>query len=160
MANGFADGYFGMQVNSDTERRILFSVWSPSDESAPAKIPEALKIKLQRKGIGVTVGEFGNEGAGGQSYLNYSWEAATTYRFLINAKPTSSRFTAYTTYFCVPHEGRWRLIASFLRPETRTHLKSLSSFLENFNPNFGDLERLFCLKKSVDIWSWKMDRIK
>lgn len=29
MANGFGQGYFGMQVNSETERRILFSVWSP-----------------------------------------------------------------------------------------------------------------------------------
>ncbi|HPT32076.1 MAG TPA: DUF5077 domain-containing protein, partial [Prolixibacteraceae bacterium] len=29
MANGFSEGYFGFQVNSETERRILFSVWSP-----------------------------------------------------------------------------------------------------------------------------------
>src|SRR5690606_31343397 len=27
MANGFGEGYFGFQVNSNTERRILFSVW-------------------------------------------------------------------------------------------------------------------------------------
>ena len=27
MACGFARGYFGMQVNSATERRIIFSVW-------------------------------------------------------------------------------------------------------------------------------------
>lgn len=26
MANGFGEGYFGFQVNSPTERRILFSV--------------------------------------------------------------------------------------------------------------------------------------
>jgi hypothetical protein len=29
MANGFGEGYFGFQVNSKTERRVLFSVWSP-----------------------------------------------------------------------------------------------------------------------------------
>ena len=28
MANGFGEGYFGIQVNSESERRILFSVWS------------------------------------------------------------------------------------------------------------------------------------
>lgn len=28
MANGFGEGYFGIQVNSETERRVLFSVWS------------------------------------------------------------------------------------------------------------------------------------
>ncbi|HSO87679.1 MAG TPA: DUF5077 domain-containing protein, partial [Draconibacterium sp.] len=29
MACGFAQGYFGIQVNSEIERRVLFSVWSP-----------------------------------------------------------------------------------------------------------------------------------
>ena len=35
MANGFGEGYFGMQVNSKTERRILFSVWSPFQNRRP-----------------------------------------------------------------------------------------------------------------------------
>ena len=43
MANGFAEGYFGFQVNSDTERRILFSVWSPFATDNPDEIPEEQK---------------------------------------------------------------------------------------------------------------------
>ncbi|MBS1656337.1 MAG: DUF5077 domain-containing protein, partial [Bacteroidetes bacterium] len=39
MADGFAEGYFGMQVNSPTERRVLFSVWSPFATDDPKKIP-------------------------------------------------------------------------------------------------------------------------
>ena len=35
MANGFGQGYFGMQVNSESERRVLFSVWSPYDTQNP-----------------------------------------------------------------------------------------------------------------------------
>lgn len=35
MANGFNVGYFGMQVNSPTERRFLFSVWSPYSTDNP-----------------------------------------------------------------------------------------------------------------------------
>ncbi len=31
MANGFGEGYFGIQVNGPTERRVLFSVWSLLD---------------------------------------------------------------------------------------------------------------------------------
>lgn len=31
MTNGFGQGYFGIQVNSETERSILFSVWSGYD---------------------------------------------------------------------------------------------------------------------------------
>jgi hypothetical protein len=34
------------------------------------------------------------------------------------------------------------LIASFLRPKIVTYLKGIYSFLENFNPNSGDQERL------------------
>ena len=69
MVNGFGEGYFGMQCNSETERRILFSVWSPFDTQEPKLIPDSLKIKLLRKGEGVYIGEFGNEGSGGKSFL-------------------------------------------------------------------------------------------
>ena len=33
MACGFARGYFGMQVNSPSERRIIFSVWDAGNEA-------------------------------------------------------------------------------------------------------------------------------
>jgi len=62
MANGFAEGYFGIQVNSATERRILFSVWSPYATDNPASIPSEFKINMLNKGKDVHAGEFGNEG--------------------------------------------------------------------------------------------------
>ena len=142
MANGFAEGYFGMQVNSDTERRILFSVWSPFNTDNPAAIPPDQKIILLKKGTDVVTGEFGNEGAGGQSYLKYNWKAENTYRFLLQGKPTTDNFTVYTAYFFAPEQDKWLLIASFKRPKTATYLKNLYSFLENFNPETGNLERL------------------
>src|SRR5690606_5261534 len=40
MANGFTGGYFGIQVNSESERRVLFSVWSPYSTDNPEDIPE------------------------------------------------------------------------------------------------------------------------
>ena len=33
MACGWHRGYFGMQVNSPTERRIIFSVWDSGNEA-------------------------------------------------------------------------------------------------------------------------------
>ncbi len=66
MANGFAEGYFGIQVNSLTERRVLFSVWSPFNTDNQKEIPESHKIVMLKKGATVHAGEFGNEGAGGQ----------------------------------------------------------------------------------------------
>ena len=83
MAAGFGEGYFGMQYNSPTERRVLFSVWSPFDTQDPNEIPDDQKIRLLRKGKNVHIGEFGNEGSGGQSYLKYPWKAGSTYKFLM-----------------------------------------------------------------------------
>lgn len=141
MACGFGEGYFGMQVNSPTERHILFSVWSPFNTDDPKSIPEAHKIKMLKKGEGVYTGEFGNEGAGGQSYLNYIWKAGNTYRFLLHGAPGKDSLTTYTAYFFIPETNKWQLIASFSRPKTNTYLKHFHSFLENFSPVQGDLSR-------------------
>ncbi|MBI9064898.1 MAG: DUF3472 domain-containing protein [Marinilabiliaceae bacterium] len=141
MANGFGEGYFGMQVNSDTERRVLFSVWSPFKTDDPSTIPDDYKIILLEKGEGVTIGEFGNEGSGGQSYLKYNWKAGNTYRFLLRGKPVGNDFTQYTAYFFAPEVGEWKLIASFKRPHTSTWLTHQYSFLENFHTETGAITR-------------------
>ncbi|CAH0995797.1 hypothetical protein EMA8858_01924 [Emticicia aquatica] len=142
MANGFGEGYFGMQVNSEKERRILFSVWSPFETDNPETIPQDQKILLLKKGTNVYTGEFGNEGSGGQSYLKYNWKADNTYKFLLQGKPTSDNYTIYSAYFFAPEENKWLLIASFKRPKTSTYLKNLYSFLENFIPETGNQERM------------------
>lgn len=141
MANGFKDGYFGIQVNSETERRILFSVWSPFDTQDPNEIPDDHKIILLGKGDGVTSGEFGNEGSGGQSYKVYNWKADTTYKFLLKGVPAENNSTDYTAYFYTPEDGKWNLIASFRRPQASRYLKNLYSFLENFDTKTGYITR-------------------
>jgi Domain of unknown function (DUF3472) len=130
-----------MQVNSLTERHILFSVWSPYVTDNPQAIPDSLKIVLLKKGEGVHAGVFGDEGSGGQSYLNYPWKAGSTYRFLLHARPVDHNYTEFTAWFFAPEEGRWRLIASFSRPQTQGWLTGLHSFLENFEPERGNHER-------------------
>jgi len=141
MANGFGAGYFGMQVNSATERRVLFSVWSPYQTDDPASIPADQRIRLDRKGANVTTNDFGNEGSGGQSYLRYNWVAGQTYQFLLRGHPVADGYTVYTAYFKAATESSWQLIASFRRPKTTTYLKSLHSFLENFIPETGNRTR-------------------
>ncbi|RDC57059.1 DUF3472 domain-containing protein [Pedobacter chinensis] len=141
MANGFGEGYFGMQVNGPNERRILFSVWSPFNTDDPKSIPESHQIKMLKKGENVHTGEFGNEGSGGQSYLKYMWKAGNTYKFLLHGVPAKDSTTNYTAYFFAPETNQWQLIASFKRPKTQTYLKRFHSFLENFSPVQGDLSR-------------------
>lgn len=141
MANGFSGGYFGIQVNSETERRVLFSVWSPYNTDNPDEIPEDHKIKLLKKGEEVNTGEFGNEGSGGQSFLRYNWKTGHTYKFLLKGEPIENDYTNYTAWFFAPEEGEWRLIASFSRPKTNSWLTGFHSFLENFSPDQGIYER-------------------
>jgi len=142
MANGFGEGYFGIQVNGPTERRILFSVWSPFRTDNPRDIPEDQRVVALAKGEGIRIGEFGNEGSGGgQSFLVYPWRSGDTYRFLNRAKPDGKGNTIYTAWFHSPATEEWQLIASFRRPKTDKHLTGIHSFLENFSDRNGWIER-------------------
>ena len=141
MANGFGQGYFGMQVNSAQERRVLFSVWSPFKTDNPKDIPKDQRIVSLARGPEVHIGEFGNEGSGGQSYLVYPWKAGRTYRFLTRVVPNGDNSTTYTCWFGDLAADEWRLIASFRRPRTDTHLKGFHSFLESFSPTHGFIGR-------------------
>ena len=141
MANGFGQGYFGFQVNSAKERRVLFSVWSPFKTDNPRDIPEDQRIASLARGPEVHIGTFGNEGSGGQSYLVYPWKAGKTYRFLTKVEPDGKGNTVYTSWFGDKAADEWRLIASFRRPKTDTHLSGFHSFLESFSPTHGFIGR-------------------
>lgn len=141
MANGFGEGYFGIQVNGPKERRVLFSVWSPFKTNDPSSIPKDQRIVALGRGRDVHVGEFGNEGSGGQSYLVYPWKAGVTYRFLTEVTPQGNDNTIYTAWFGDKSADEWRLIARFRRPKTDTHLRGYHSFLESFSPVHGHIER-------------------
>ncbi|MEZ6134032.1 MAG: DUF3472 domain-containing protein [Pirellulaceae bacterium] len=141
MANGFGEGYFGFQVNSSSERRVLFSVWSPFRTDNPAEIPPEDRVATLSKGENVKAQDFGNEGSGGQSYLVYPWKADVTYRFLTEVKPDGHGNTEYTSWFGDKQANEWLLIASFRRPKTDKHLTGYHSFLESFSPDFGYLQR-------------------
>jgi hypothetical protein len=132
MSNGFNGGYFGIQVNSPTERRVLFSIWD-ADNGA--------KTTLVRKGANVVDNTFGGEGTGGQSYLLYNWVAGNTYRFITRATPDGAGATDFSAWFYAPETNAWRFIATWKRPATTTYHAGVYSFLENFIDTKGYLER-------------------
>lgn len=132
MANGFGQGYMGIQVKSTSERWILFSVWD-ADNGA--------KTTLVSKGAGVVDNAFGGEGTGGQTYLSYNWMAGTTYRFITRARPDGKGGSDYSAWFFAPETGKWRYIATWKRPAISTYLTGVHSFLENFIDTLGYTER-------------------
>lgn len=141
-ACGFARGYFGIQVNSPTERRIIFSVWDSGKEPTDrSKVAADDRVQLIAKGPDVFVSGFGNEGTGGHSHLVYPWKTGETYRFLVSAQPDGNS-TIYSGYFYFPEKHAWGLIASFRAPKDGGYLRHLYSFNEDFEGANGQQKRL------------------
>lgn len=139
-ANGFNNGYFGLQVNGPTDRRIIFSIWSPAKTDIPSEVPEEDRVLLLRKGADdVLVKEFGGEGSGGHSNWPYAWKTDTTYGFLVKGETSTvaAGNTEYTGWF--KDADTWHLITSWSRPRSEPNLgKRYYSFLENFREETGD----------------------
>lgn len=142
MANGFAGGYFGLQVAADGGRRVLFSVWSTFKTDDPKLIPAEFTVKGVRRGDGVTVQDFGNEGSGAQSFMAYDWQAGQTYAFLTSAEyDAETNATTFTGYFR-GHDGQWRLVAALRQPHPSARsIVGAYSFLENFLTAQGWIDR-------------------
>ncbi len=143
MACGFARGYFGIQVNGPSERRVIFSVWDAGNEAIDRnKVADSNKVQLLAKGEDVFADGFGNEGTGGHSHWVYPWKTGVTYGLLVTALPDSaSQTTVYTGYFFLPDSKKWKLIASFKAPHDGTFLHNLYSFNENFVGLNGQFQR-------------------
>ncbi len=143
MATGFARGYFGMQVNSPTERRIIFSVWDAGDGGTAndrSTVRADDQTQLLGKGEGVVAEVFGNEGTGGHSHLVYDWKTGSTQRFFVTATLDGTH-TIYSGYWFHPDRRQWQLIASFRAPKDGQGLRRLYSFSENFEGATGHLMR-------------------
>jgi len=143
MACGFSRGYFGMQINSETERRIIFSVWDAGngtnaiDRSNVAKDDQT---QLVAKGEGVEASVFGHEGTGGHSHLVYPWKTGQAQKFVVAVKPEGNH-TTYSGYWFHPEKQSWMLIASFKAPKDGSYLRGLHSFSENFGGQNGHQRR-------------------
>jgi hypothetical protein len=142
MACGWHRGYFGMQVNSPTERRLIFSVWDSGGEAVDrVKVAEADRVTLVAKGEGVYSGDFGHEGTGGHSHLKYMWKTGEVQRFIVTAKPVDATHTVYSGFYFHPEKKQWVLLSSWKAPKEGGWLRGLHSFSENFGGASGHLRR-------------------
>jgi hypothetical protein len=166
---GFSGGYLGLQCNTFTQRRILFSVWDQIDadyyNSIGRPLPKDSLVSLVDKAPYVTANNFGNEGTGGQSYFAnaQTWKEGYPVKFLFNVrrdtsacescpsgrKPTvilSAWYCAYEPgeagFKDIPDELKgWRYIASWRRPFVSSWEKYTGSFIENFGWRNGQIIR-------------------
>lgn len=139
-ACGFRRGYLGMQVNSPTERRVIFSIWdSGTEKQDRANVAAADRVTLLEKGEDVVASDFGNEGTGGHSHKIVDWRKGEPVSFLVTAKPEGST-TEYAGYYA-RSKGPWKLIARFRAPKDGNYLSGLYSFVENFGGSTGQVRR-------------------
>lgn len=142
MALGFNGGYFGFQNNRKGYRQVLFSVWNAGeDNDDPNAVHHSRQTQVIDKGEGVTARDFGGEGSGKQSFLKLDWLPDSTYTFLLHARRAGYDATDFSAWFYDCVSRRWLYISTLRRPNTRTLLTGLHSFLENFDPRQGDKTR-------------------
>ena len=158
MAIGFSGGYFGMQNNSLTERRILFSVWDQIDIDYYNRIgrtpPKDSLVRLVDYAPYAQANSFGGEGTGGQSYVGRyrpdTWIEDNPVKFLLNARKQSilrddkngtKPAMLISAWYQASEEEGWRYIATWSRPFVDTYFDGFHSFLENYGWSNGHLAR-------------------
>jgi hypothetical protein len=142
MACGWHRGYFGMQVNSATERRIIFSVWDSGNEGVDRnKVEAENRVQLVDKGEGVYSGDFGNEGTGGHSHLKTMWKTGEVQRFVVTARRDDDTHTTFAGYYFNPDKQQWMLISAWRAPKEGGYLRGLHGFSENFWGSSGHVVR-------------------
>jgi len=141
-ACGWHRGYFGMQVNSPSERRIIFSVWDSGGEGVSrSRVADADRVRLVAKGEEVVAGDFGNEGTGGHSHMVFGWKTGQRQKFVVTAQPSDATHTIYSGFYFHPDKQKWVLISSWSAPKEGGYMRGLYSFNEDFDGSNGQLRR-------------------
>lgn len=131
---GFNHGYFGLQELANGKKLLIFSVWDPGKQDDPNSVKEERRVKLVYKDEAVRVGRFGNEGTGGQSFLDYDWRVGVPYRFMVKSEVEGDR-TAFTAYFLPPEAKEWRKLVTFSTITGGDSLSGYYAFVEDFRRN-------------------------
>ncbi|MBO9591841.1 MAG: DUF3472 domain-containing protein [Niabella sp.] len=141
MSLGFYRGYLGIQTNTPTERRVLFSVWDSKDAEKDSSITKADFVSLVDKDPATTVKSFGGEGTGGQSFVTgANWKTGKPVQFLMNVLPQENNSVVLSAWYQVANEG-WHYIASWRAPHEKRFFDGFYSFLENYGYTNGQLRR-------------------
>lgn len=142
MSLGFFRGYMGIQTNSPTERRVLFSVWDSKDADHDKTMVAADFVSLVDKGKETTVNSFGNEGTGGQSYVKTAdWKTGKPVKFLMNIRKTDSSTVVISAWYSVSDQEGWKYVASWRAPHEQRMFDGFYSFIENYGYTNGQYPR-------------------
>jgi len=124
-----AGGYCGIQHNSKSERRTIFSIWDTTKNLHP-KVTEAdLRTIFNR---------FGGEGEGAHTHMIWDWKVEQKFQFFAQKQPGAEPNMTDTRYYIFdPANKKWLHSATITSPiggkkSVTTFGGGLNSFLENF----------------------------
>lgn len=133
---GIGPGYFGMQVNSSTQRRMIFSIWDSDNE---INVPDSLQAKLLDNDPDINYTRFTSEGSGEHTDLLYPWKTGTTVKFLMNARPMNDNSVIFSTWFMDNSSSGWRYMASIRSPQNHQLIDGgFYSFIEDYGQGTGE----------------------
>lgn len=128
-----AGGYCGIQHNSPTERRSIFSIWDTSVKLHP-KVTQADSETISNR--------FSGEGEGAHTHMLWDWETGVPFQFFLRKQPGGTPGTTDTRYYLYDRRTKkWRHSATINSPNGDDQSKAsvanvggggLASFLENF----------------------------
>jgi Domain of unknown function (DUF3472) len=131
---GFSRGYYGIQELANGKRSLIFSVWDPGKQNDPNSVDPAKRVQLLYKHEAVRVGRFGNEGTGGQSFLDFDWQTGKTLRLMVAARRIKHRME-YAAFFFNPTNKAWLHLVTFSTLTDDTELRGYYAFIEDFRRN-------------------------
>ncbi len=134
-----AGGYCGIQHNSPTEKRTIFSIWDTTPDLHPAVTAADAKTIFNR---------FGGEGTGAHTHMLWPWKLDETFQFFVQKTPGKKADTTDARYYIFdPSQKKWLHSATITCPNgdkksVATIGGGLNSFLENFSGQDRDAPKV------------------
>jgi hypothetical protein len=128
-----AGGYCGIQHNSDTERRTIFSIWDTSPELHPEVTAADARTVYSR---------FGGEGTGAHTHMLWPWNVGDTFQFFVRKQPGQGDTTDTRYYVYDRIQKSWLHSATISSPNGgKACVASIGGGLNSFLENFAGKDR-------------------
>lgn len=162
MSLGVLHGYMGIQIDSEENYPIIFSMWDNGNTDTDKNLPEYLRSGALDNEEGVTIARFGGEGTGAQAKrrTGRNWIPGQWVRFICNARPEvvnveiddpdnegQKKVITYTNTLCTAWymaEGKdsdWQYLATIRQSGANNFFDGWYSFLEDYNWPSGQWTR-------------------
>lgn len=162
MSLGVLHGYMGIQIDSDNDYPIIFSMWDNGSTDEDPNLPDYLRSGALDWETGVTIARFANEGTGAQAKYRTgrNWVPGKWVKFITNARPEivnveiddpnnpgQKKTITYTNTLCSAWymaDGKdtdWHYIATIRQSGANNYFDGWYSFLENYNWPTGQWQR-------------------